>query len=197
MTAPSGAETELSDEQCFGAVVAPSGTQTELSGAQYGGAVASPSGSETEFEDVEFCGAVASPSGIETVMKNVKFCGAGAVFSGTETGLGAAQSRGLMVTSSGPLRCAGFLVKVMHVTFLVNGRDDVPCLLLALASKRAASALRRVRLVLQIRSSLVGLRIHLHELHGSALHSTICVSLTALPSLHIIHTRVCLLHVVW
>ena len=32
------------------------------------------------------------------------------------------------------------LVKVTHVTFLVNGRDGVPCLLLALASKRCERA---------------------------------------------------------
>ena len=45
--------------------------------------------------------------------------------------------------------------------------------------------------------SLAVSRIHLHELHGSTLHSFFCVSLTVLPSLHTIRTRVCLLHVVW
>ena len=83
------------------------------------------------------------------------------------------------------------LVKVTHVTFLVIGRDDVPCLLLALASKRAASALRRVRLVLQIRSSLVRVENPSARVARVFTHSSsiICV---------ITHTLVCQsLHVVW
>ena len=66
------------------------------------------------------------------------------------------------------------------------------------ARKCAWSALRRVRLVLKLmRFSPVVLRVHPHGSHVSTLHFIICVSFTALPSLHIIHTRVCLMHDVW
>ena len=123
-------------------------------------------GAETDLSDAQFCGAVAVPSGTETNLNGAQFC--------------VVQWLRLLDLSAVP--AAVVLVKVTHVTFLavlwllsvfavveVNGRDGVPRLglLLALASKRAASALRRVRFVLILtRFSVIVLRIHLHELHG-------------------------------
>ena len=64
--------------------------------------------------------------------------------------------------------------------------------------ERAVSALRRVlQTVLKTRFSLVVLRVHRHGSHVSPLHSIICVLFTALLSLHMIHTRACLMHDVW
>ena len=64
--------------------------------------------------------------------------------------------------------------------------------------KRAVSALRRVlKTVLMTRFSLVVLRVYRHGSHVSLLHSIICVLFTALLSLHIVHTRACLMHDVW
>ena len=66
------------------------------------------------------------------------------------------------------------------------------------AEARAESPLRRVRLVLKLmRFSPVVLRVHPLGSHVPTLHSIICVLFTALPSLHVIHTRVCLMHDVW
>ena len=65
--------------------------------------------------------------------------------------------------------------------------------------KCAWSGLRRVLLTVlaMTRFSLVELRIHRHGSHVSPLHSIICVLLTVLTSLQIIHTRACLMHDVW
>ena len=147
VTAPSGAETEFSDTQFCGAFVAPFGSktdphdaqfcgvtvvppgaETELNGAQVRGAAASPVAIETDLENAQFVDLVASPSGFETEVKVAQCCGAGA-----KSGFKTSRSRGSMVW---------ILAKVMHVTFLVNGKDGL-WLVLAHASKRV---LRRVRL---------------------------------------------------
>ena len=63
----------------------------------------------------------------------------------------------------------------------------------------AWSALRRVlqTVLATTRFSLVELRVHRHGSHVSPLHSIICVLITVLLSLHIIHTRASLMHDVW
>ena len=121
VTAPCGAETDFSDTQFCGAFVAPvpSGAESELNGAQVHGAAASSGAIETDLENAQFGGAVASPLGFETELKDVQFVDLEASFSGFETeekdaqffeaeaksGFKTPRSRGLMVASSGPLRC--------------------------------------------------------------------------------------------
>ena len=121
VTAPCGAETDFSDTQFCGASVAPvpSGAETEPNGAQVHGAAASSGAIETDLENAQFDGAVASPPGFETVLKDAQFVDLVASSSGFETEVKDAQffeaeaksgfktprSRGLMVASSGPLRC--------------------------------------------------------------------------------------------
>ena len=107
VTAPCGAETDFSDTQFCGAFVAPvpSGAETEPNGGQVHGAAASSGAIETDLENAQSDGAVASPLGFETELKDAQFCEAEA-----KSGFKTPRSRGLMVASSGPLRCvAGHL----------------------------------------------------------------------------------------
>ena len=55
---------------------------------------------KTELKDAQFVDLVASSSGFETESKDAQFCEAGA-----KSGFKTPRSRGLMVASSGPLRC--------------------------------------------------------------------------------------------
>ena len=97
---PSGAETEPSGAQVHGAAASPVAIETDLENAQFDGAVASPFGFETELKDAQFVDLVASSSGFETEVKVAQCCEAGA-----KSGFKTPRSRGLMVASSGPLRC--------------------------------------------------------------------------------------------